>query len=885
MLISSEPIFNEMTLVKNFINQFVSLLAISLVQTLTVNSQTTAWFADGYHGGVYGHYPDWVTSFMLDELDKHPYWRINLEIEPETWDSVKIRTPEDYLKLTGKFRQLQSDHRLEIVNPAYAQPYGYNISGESLIRQFHYGIKKTLNHFPSARFITYSSEEPCFTSALPAILRSFGFRYAVLKNPDTCWGGYTRAFGGELVNWVGPDGTKIITVPRYEVEKLEPGSTWQTIAWKNSPEYIKLSRDYGIEHPVGMCFQDAGWKNGPWLGDGNQGDIQNVYVTWTDYFENVTGTDPDLNWNFSQEDVLVSLVWGSQVLQKLARQVRIAENKLVLTEKLATIVAAYNGSSWPEESIDQAWPPLLLAQHHDCWIVPYNGRPGNTWADKVERWTNVTNRICDSIIDNIWGINSKSNNVRATSIIRIHNTLGIDRNEIVTAGLPSHLDPLKLKITDSQANPVPFQITGDQGDNRRSVILKANVQSMGYCDLQIYESHDPVQYKSQEAGVSAKLSNDGSCTIESDLYRISIDAKHGGIITSLVARQSNNREFVSNDNRFRFNEITGYFYDEEKYYSNTDQPAKIDILENGPLMAKIRINGRIAEHPYIQLITVVQGQRRIDIEMEINWQHNPHVGAYNNYNDYESTDLEKAFYIDSCKLVAWYPVRLESQKVYKNAPFDVCESRHSDTFFSRWDSIKHNIILNWIDVADQNDEFGLTLLSDHTTAYTHGKHYPPGLVIQYAGKGLWGRDYRVKGKTELKYALLPHEDRWDKSGIWTEGTKFNEPLVAAWLPTNDNKVGENRSLLQVSKPGYEITTASLIENDLVVRIFNAESDNEPVTLNFNCSAEKAERIALNGEAIEEITLFHEKHTDAAVRLSIPRFGFSTLKLSNISTNQ
>ena len=53
-------------------------------------------------------------------------------------------------------------------------------------------------------FSAYSSEEPCFTSALPGILKSFGFKYAVLKNPNTCWGGYTRAFGGELVDWIGP---------------------------------------------------------------------------------------------------------------------------------------------------------------------------------------------------------------------------------------------------------------------------------------------------------------------------------------------------------------------------------------------------------------------------------------------------------------------------------------------------------------------------------------------------------------------------------------------------------------------------------------------------------------------------------------------------------
>ena len=69
-----------------------------------------------------------------------------------------------------------------------------------------------------------------------------------------------NAYGGELINWVGPDGTPILTVPRYVCEKLEENSTWQTTAWCNEESYLNACRDAGIEHPVGMCFQDAGWK-------------------------------------------------------------------------------------------------------------------------------------------------------------------------------------------------------------------------------------------------------------------------------------------------------------------------------------------------------------------------------------------------------------------------------------------------------------------------------------------------------------------------------------------------------------------------------------------------------------------------------------------------
>ena len=74
------------------------------------------------------------------------------------------------------------------------------------------------------------------------------------------WGGYVSAYGGELVNWVGPDGTRLTTVPRYACEDLQPGSCWQSISWFNTEDYIHKCLDAGIQHPVGMCLME------PWLG-------------------------------------------------------------------------------------------------------------------------------------------------------------------------------------------------------------------------------------------------------------------------------------------------------------------------------------------------------------------------------------------------------------------------------------------------------------------------------------------------------------------------------------------------------------------------------------------------------------------------------------------
>ena len=38
-----------------------------------------AYFIDGYHGGIYGHYPVGQTAFIAQKLRQNPNWNINIE--------------------------------------------------------------------------------------------------------------------------------------------------------------------------------------------------------------------------------------------------------------------------------------------------------------------------------------------------------------------------------------------------------------------------------------------------------------------------------------------------------------------------------------------------------------------------------------------------------------------------------------------------------------------------------------------------------------------------------------------------------------------------------------------------------------------------------------
>ncbi len=851
------------------IYQIILLFVITLIVAATTNAQT-AWFVDGYHGGVYGHYPIWQARFMVEKLTEIPDWKISLEIEPETWDSVSVNDAEnfkalqEYYKTTGRFG------RIEFVNPTWAQPYCYNISGESIIRQFDYGIKKIHQYFPDATFETYSVEEPCFTSSLPQILKGFGFKYAVLRNPNTCWGGYTSRFGKDMVNWIGPDGTTIPAVPRYECEELSETNTFATASANQSADFIAACFADGIKYPVGMCFQDAGWQHGPWL-DNFIKDFYHptVYTTWTDYINMIKDkVEPD-NWRFSVEDVKPGLVWGAQVLQKIAQEVRVSENKLITAEKMAAFDYLFNGTPWPADDFAEGWRTLMLSQHHDCWIVPYNGQPGNTWADNVTRWTNSSNVIADDKISKLFGDENDPN----FNTIKVFNTLGTERTDYVTILLPKTLNSDEVCVYDNQGKTVQSQVITNAEGNR-ILQFEATVPAMGFTTFELKRLKNSSSNKTTNITLGEKVK------IETPFYNVTFDVAKGGTITSLIDKMNSNKELVEKGKLL--NNLRGFFYNEQKFHESSETHAMISIVENGELYTRVKIENQIGGNNYYQFITFNKNNPRIDFELHIDWNGRPGIGAYDQSRNFKAEERQKAFYNDNYKLHIEFPLNGLGEKLYKNAPFDVCESRLENTLYSSWDSIKHNVILNWADVENAAKDYGVALLTDHTTSYLQTKEMPLGLTVQYIGKGLWGRDYSVHGPTHIHYALFPHTGNWEQADIEFASAAWNEPLVAEFV---ENSKEAQFSLLETLDKNLLVSSLKIDGEDLYVRFYNTSSKDKKQQVIWNCTAEKIELVDLNGKTISSLQPEKEKNGQLKTSLSLPQFGFQTIKLLKVKLNK
>jgi alpha-mannosidase len=853
----------------------------------------TLYFVDGYHGGLRGHMPPGAWRDIISRLDLTPEWKLCLDIEAVSWHALAEQDPESYARMTKFLREPRASARVEMVGGTFSQPYGWAISGESNIRQLVRGLEVIRRSFPGLPVDTYAMQEPCWASCLPQILKSLGFKFAVLKNPSTAWGGYSAGVDAEIINWIGPDGSSIPTVPRYACEELI--DTWHTEAAIGSEAFAQKCLAHGIQHPAGMCFQDLGWVARPNV----KGDYIH-FVTWREYFDSVA-PPTDRTWRFSMEDIRCALPWGEKTIQKLARQVRAAENKIIVAEKTAAMVTAFKGLNYPAEQLQEAWDKILWSQHHDAWITATTRAGRNAWAFQVAAETWDAEAICDTVIQT--SLDNLVNQQAATDAATLHifNSLAHDRSEVVEVELATDRGAQGLqvfdstgKITASQFETTRKYVTDKtdrvRGDGRNSelmpgesigagrLLFRCAVTATGQSSYRIQALSTPNR-EVQPAAVTARTSVDGSVTIESDLYKIVIDAKRGGIISSLYAKDVL-REFCGTGER-SFHEFRGYFIEENAWRSSTENAAVLQVIEQGPVRVTLSVAGQIGSVPYRTMISVTQGQRRIEFHTQFRFEHDTWIGdPWEIPATERMTGRRRSEYDDRFKLLALFPASFQQQAIYKNSAFDVCKSINVDTFFYRWDAIKHNIVQNWVDVVDESREVGLALLTDHTTSYVHGKDHPLSLVLGWGWDGgYWWGKCPLNGVQEVHYAILPHAGSWEKAGLWREAAEWSEPLLCRLGSAMPETSG--RFLARIDSPGVHLSSVTVSGRDLLLRFFNSDSHADEHTIQLGVAVDSIQFVELDGKPANGTPILSKNATGPAFRAKIPQFGFKTVRLVNV----
>ena len=225
---------------------------------------------------------------------------------------------------------------------------------------------------------------------------------------------------------------------------------------------------------------------------------------------------------------------------------------------------------------------------------------------------------------------------------------------------------------------------------------------------------------------------------------IRFDLSQGGTIASLVDKRRQT-ELVDQRSERKFNEYSGFFIQENCFLSSASQQAEAVVKAEGSVCAELEIRGTIGSVTFTQTVRVLAKEPVIQVQVVFHFPEKTYIGDPHTMTpENDVQDGHRSYHDSRYKLNAWFPTAFEQVHLDKDAAYDVCRSREENTYFSTWNTIKHNVLLNWVDVTDETQ--GLAVITDHTTSYTHGKDKPLALTMAWGwDAGYWWGRRQLKG--------------------------------------------------------------------------------------------------------------------------------------------
>lgn len=818
------------------------------------------YFIDGYHGGIEGHMPAGSWEDILEALDEYKDWKLSLEIEPESFDYLKVHDNDVYERIKRFVSDTETCGRIEFISGSFAQPFCWAIHGESNVRQLLRGISVIKEHFKTVEIDTYAVQEPCFTSSLPQILKKLGFKRMSLKNP-TAWGGYMDKMKGSMVRLYSADGSYLPAVPRYECEELvscsaTEGAGYEYTAIKGFAEKCVKNK---ILHPVGMCLQDLGWKARPLIRN-----IHVEYVTWREYFDRfIEDLDGDII--FSQEAVLCQLPWGNLTLQKMCRKVQTLESRMLKIEKLmaiAEISSSADASQYDSgddkiiliedirKKLNTAFDKLLLSQHHDGFIcASTTGSNFDTWDFRSDYLTAAGHKLLDEVEAGIFllmQVDEVSGLGNTNRYVRVYNTIGAERTdacEVITT-LPK--GSVSFTVYDEYGREClsQWQVIREHSDKSiaaAKLMFEACVNGIGYSTYLIkgMKTH-------KKLSSLAEITVQNTVEVETSLLLVVFDLAKGGAIVRLYDKELN-KDFAEDE---PIGVLKGYSIKEDRFISNSSSKAKCEILKNGSLATEIKITGEFHGIYYEIIAEIREGNKKIDMTSSVFFKEKTDIGyplSPEKGNEYHGT--KRSSCREDYKLAFRFMLPMKDFIITKHAPYDNYKSNVYDTRYDGWDNIKNNMLHQYIDFYNPEGDYGIGFLCDHVTGYSLiDNQFSITQAFGYHAGFWWGYQPLI-GKSQIAYSIVLHKGDYEEGGLPLYSQRKNEPLTVQVLSSKPEKM--NREIFCFEDAALEVVTILKEKDKFILRVFNNSQKDKSVKYTQEIPGLIGQKTDLCGNILDE----------------------------------
>jgi alpha-mannosidase len=673
-------------------------------------------------------------------------------------------------------------------------------SGESVVRQILYANDFFRREFGQAPADFMLPDCFGFPASLPTILAHCGI--AGFSTQKLTWGSAV-GIPFNVGVWVGTDGRSVMAA-------LNPGSYGSGIGSDLSSDPVWIRRLDGDGRASGVYVDYRYFGTGDRGGSPDEKSVAQLEqsLTGTGPLRIISARADQMFKDLTPEQISrlphyrgdLLLTWHSAGSASSQAQMKHwnRENELLGDEtERASVAADWLGAlSYEHDRITDAWWRFLPGQFHDLMAgtalpMAYHF----AWNDQVLAINEFTGVLGEAIGGVIRAMDTRG---QGTPIV-VYNPLSVEREDVAEATINfSAAPPDSAAVFGPDGSQVPSQIQGRDG-NKLTILFLARVPSVGFA---VYDVR-PGAASNTATDVAASASQ-----LENARYRVRLD--ENGDVASIYDK-SNQREILSSPARLAFMHERPSLYpawnmdweDQQKPpYAYVDGPAKVTVVENGPVRAALRVEREAQGSRFVQTISLAAGSAgdRIEFQNHIEWQ---------------ST---------GCALKAVFPLTVSNpMATYNWEPGTIMRGNNDP---KKYEVPAHQ----WFDLTHTDGSYGLSVLTrdkygsdkpdDSTLRLT--LLYTPGVHHQYQDQST--QDW---GEHDFVYGISGHAGDWAAGDTPWQAARLNQTLVAFQAPAHPGPLGKSWSLLRVSDRNVKVEALKKAEHggEVIVRL--GEVDGKP----------------------------------------------------------
>ncbi|NLE99418.1 MAG: alpha-mannosidase [Anaerolineales bacterium] len=743
---------------------------------------------------------------QLALMAEYPEYRF-LQSQPHLYHMLKARYPELYERVKTAIR----DGQVIPDGSTWVEPDTNVPSGESLIRQFVYGKRFYQDEFGVDCELLWLPDVFGYSGALPQIMRGCGVRFFSTQKIFWAYHGGDM-FPYNTFTWEGIDGSEVLVhlhndynsttnpaavIGRWNERVQKDGFSTRLMPFgygdggggptRNHLEFARRAQNLEGVPKVRLAgpmdyFRDQqakGWPAARYVGEL--------------YFQAHRGT------------------YTSQARTK--RGNRKSELALREAELWAAAAGALKGFAFPADDIAEAWISVLLNQFHD--ILPGSSihrvyeQAEAAYADVITRAERVTQEATAALVSDAAGV-------------VVFNSLSWPRTALVP--LPAGTDG----ATDPRGVSVPTQTLSGQP------MAEVRVPACGWTTLR------PASAASVENTLHASPR-----LLENELLRVEFNPR--GEITRLFDKEAKREVAAGLCNSFRmFKDVPTNWdaWDIDSSYAlnpvELPEPAEIEVVAQGPLVAAIRVSRKLHHSPMTQEIRLARGSRRIEFYTTIDWQ--------------EAHKLLK---------VAFAANVHANEAIHEIQFGHIRRPNHQSRQFDadRFEVSNHK----WTALAEENH--GVAVLND----CKYGVNVLGNTISLTLLKAALAPDQTAdRGEQTFSYAFYAWNGPFFDSRVVQEAYELNVPALTA------AGASDERSLFWVDAPNVIADTVKPAEDrsgDMIVRLYEAKRASTSCVLNTSLAVASVAETDMLEHIIGELPI-----QQGQVPLTFRPFEVKTLRL-------